>query len=126
MNPQDFDALLSTQSGFFSQNQMVNQAASNQLTQQALQNVQTLQTQVPLGNMPAAPTSPTFNRLADEQLAAQTQFYVLINNEQKGPISLEQLKGLAVVDVITPESMVWRIGTPDWTDLKTCLANLSV
>ncbi|MBR4431588.1 MAG: DUF4339 domain-containing protein [Paludibacteraceae bacterium] len=76
--------------------------------------------------MPAAPTSPTFNRLADEQLAAQTQFYVLINNEQKGPITLEQLKGLALVDVITPESMVWRIGTPDWTDLKTCLANLNV
>lgn len=126
MNPQDFDALLSTPSGFFSQNQMVNQAASNQLTQQSLQNVQTMQTQVPLGNMPAAPTSPTFNRLADEQLAAQTQFYVLINNEQKGPITLEQLKGLALVDVITPESMVWRIGTPDWTDLKTCLANLNV
>lgn len=126
MNPQDFDALLSAGTGFYTQNQMVNSGINNQMTQQALQNVKAMQTPIVVGNMPAAPTSPLFDRLDQELKAAKAQFYVLVNNEQKGPLSLEQLKGLAIVDVIDENTQVWRQGTPQWESLKTCLANLDV
>jgi hypothetical protein len=62
--------------------------------------------------------------MAQERKAADAQFYVLLNGAQKGPLTLEQLKGLAVVDVINEATQVWRMGTPEWTDLKTCLASL--
>lgn len=118
MDPKEFDALVSSGTGFYTQNQMVSSGINNQMTQQSLNNVQAMQTQVPLGNVPAAPTMPTFDRLAKEQQAAQPQFYVLINNEQKGPLNLEQLKGLAIADVINADSPVWQVGTPEWATLK--------
>ena len=121
MNPQDFDALLSSSTGFYTQNQMVASGVNNQMVQQALQNVQHMQTQVPLGNVPAQPINPNFEQISQQ---ASNQFYVLLNNEQKGPFTLEQLKGLAIADIISPESMVWYQGMPQWTDLKTCLATL--
>ena len=124
MNPQDFDALLSTQSGFYSQTQMVNSDANHRLTQQALQNVQAMQTAVPLGNVPGVPVSPAFEQMAQERKALEAQFHVLLNGAQKGPLTLEQLKGLAIADVIDENTQVWRVGTKDWTDLKTCLNNL--
>ena len=124
MNPQDFDALLSTGTGFYTQNQMVNSGINNQMAQQALHNVQAMQTAVPMGNVPNIPVNPAFEQMAQERKAAEAQFHVLINGEQKGPLSLEQLKGLAIADVINENSQVWRIGTPEWTDLKTCLANI--
>lgn len=118
MDPKEFDALVGTGKGFYTQDQMVNSGINNQMTQQALQNVQAMQTQVPLGNAPAAPTMPTFDRLAKEQQAAQPQFFVLINNEQKGPLSIEQLKGLAIADVIDADTPIWQVGTPEWATLK--------
>ena len=124
MNPQDFDALVSAGTGFYTQNQMVGSGVSPQISKQTLNSVQTMQTQVPLGNVPAPPSSPVFERLAQERETLEAQFYVLINGEQKGPLTLEQLKGLAIADVITPESMVWRLGTPEWADLKTSLASI--
>ncbi|MBR1878652.1 MAG: DUF4339 domain-containing protein [Paludibacteraceae bacterium] len=132
MNPQDFDALVSAGTGFFTQNQMVNSGAVTQMSQQAIQNVQAMQTPPPFGNVPQAVSSPVFDRIDQERRAAageaateQLQFFVLINGAQKGPISLEQLKGLAIVDVIDENTQVWRQGTPEWTDLKNCLANLN-
>lgn len=118
MDPKEFDALIGTGTGFYTQNQMVNSGINNQMAQQALQNVQAMQTQVPLGNVPAAPTIPTFDRLDQERQAAQPQFYVLINNEQKGPLNIEQLKGLAIADVINADTPIWQVGTPEWATLK--------
>ena len=118
MDPKEFDALVSSGTGFYTQNQMVSSGINNQMTQQSLNNVQTMQTKVPLGNVPAPPSSPVFERLAQEREAAQPQFYVLINGEQKGPLNLEQLKGLAIADVINADSPIWQVGTPEWATLK--------
>lgn len=123
MNPQDFDALLSTGTGFYTQNQMVNSGINNQMTQQALNNVQAMQTPVPMGSIPGLPDSPDFNKMNQQMLPL---FYVLINNEQKGPFTLDQLKGLAIADVINEDTQVWQQGTPEWMALKACLANLKV
>jgi hypothetical protein len=124
MSPQEFDALVSSGTGFYTQNQMVSSGINNQLTQQALQNVQAMQVPVATGNAPQAAVSPVFERMAQERKELEAQFFVLLNGEQKGPLTLEQLKGLALVDVINESTQVWRQGTPAWTDLKTCLANI--
>lgn len=124
MDPKEFDALVSTGTGFYTQNQMVGSGINNQMTAQALQNVQAMQTPVAMGNVPAAPVSPAFEQIAQDRKAATANFFVLINGAQKGPLTLEQLKGLAIADVIDENSQVWQQGSPQWTDLKTCLANL--
>lgn len=124
MNPQEFDALVSAGSGFYTQNQMVQSGVNSQMTQQALQNIQAMQTPVAVGNVPQAASSPVFDRLEQERKVAEAQFFVLLNGAQKGPLTLEQLKGLAIADVIDENSQVWKQGTPEWTDLKTCLANV--
>jgi len=106
--------------------------ANQQMGRQAVQNIQGFQAMpTAKGYIPDHSVLPIFQRQAQaqEQLAAQAQqaavqFFVNIAGVQKGPITLEQLKGLAIVDVIDENTAVWRVGTPEWTDLKTCLANL--
>lgn len=124
MDPKVFDALVSTSTGYYTQNQMVNSGINNQMTAQALQNVQAMQTQVPMGNVPAQAVSPAFEQIAQDRKAAEAQFFVLINGEQKGPLTLEQLKGLAIADVINEDSQIWQVGTPEWATLKAALAHI--
>lgn len=42
------------------------------------------------------------------------EFYILINNLKQGPFSLEELANKN----ITPDTMVWAIGFPDWQPAK--------
>ena len=108
--------------------------ANQQMAQQAVQNIQGFQAMpTAKGYIPDHTVLPVFQRLAEAEAQknaasqaqqAEAQFFVNIGGEQKGPINLEQLQGLAIVDVINEQTMVWRTGTPEWTDLKTCLANL--
>ena len=121
MNPQEFDALINAGTGFYTQNQMVDSGVNNQMSRQALQNVQMMQTPVAMGSIPQVPGSPDFDRMTQPALP---MFYVILNNEQKGPLTLDQLKGLAIADVIDEDTQVWQQGTPEWMALKACLANL--
>jgi len=66
MNPQDFDALLATGSGFYTADPMVNSGLNEQLAEQARKNVQAMQTPVPMGSVPAAPNSPDFQQIAQD------------------------------------------------------------
>lgn len=38
------------------------------------------------------------------------EYYILIDNEQKGPYTLEELRGRR----ITPDTLVWRSGLAEW------------
>ena len=40
-----------------------------------------------------------------------TEYYLIINETQKGPFSFEQLSAQG----LTPDMLVWRAGLPDWT-----------
>ena len=42
------------------------------------------------------------------------QWYYLVNNQQQGPISSEQLKELSANGTVTPQTYVWREGLDDW------------
>lgn len=120
----DFDALVYTNQGFNTMDNLVNSAATQKMSQQTLQNIQTMQTPMPQGHIPQHVVLPVFEKNQGKQPAKQLQFFVALNGVQKGPFSLEQLKGLAIADVINENTQVWQSGTPAWTDLKTCLTNL--
>lgn len=131
MKANEFDALMAQ--GFYTAEKSVASGANQQMTQQAVQNVQAFQAMpTAKGYVPDHTVLPIFERQAQmEQEAAarkqqeQAQFFVLLNGAQKGPLTLEQLKGLAIADVIDESTQVWRTNTPEWTDLKTCLATLN-
>ena len=123
----DFDALMVQRQGFNTLDTLANSAVTQTMSQQTLQSVQTMQTPMPQGHIPQHVVLPIFQKQAEQQQAATApalQLFVIINGQQRGPVSLEQLKGLAICDVIDENSQVWLQGTPNWTDLKTCLAQL--
>ena len=122
----DFDALVYKNQGFNTLDNFANSAATQQMSQQTLQNIQTMQTPMPQGHVPQHVVLPVFQKKAELQKSATPQFFVALNGQQKGPLTLEQLKGLAIVDIINKETQVWQAGTPAWTDLKTCLSNLKL
>ena len=105
---------------------LVNSAATQKMSQQTLQNIQTMQTPMPQGHIPQHVVLPVFEKNQEQQPSKQLQFFVALNGVQKGPFSLEQLKGLAIADVINEDTQVWQSGTPAWTDLKTCLTHLNI
>ncbi len=126
MNAMDFDALVYNNQGFNTMDSVTNSGVTQQLSQQALQNIQTMQTVMPQGHVPQHVVLPVFQKQAEQQQAASLQFFVALNGQQKGPLTLEQLKGLALCDIIDENSAVWMQGMPNWTDLKTCLSQLKL
>jgi hypothetical protein len=46
------------------------------------------------------------------------QWYYLVNSQQQGPVSSEQLKELSAGGTVTPETYVWREGMDDWKPAK--------
>lgn len=126
MDAMDFDALIINSQGFNTLDNLANSAAIQQMSQQTLQSIQTMQTPIPQGHLPQSVVLPVFQKQAEQAKVATPQFFVVVNGQQKGPISLEQLKGLAICDVINEASPVWMQGTPNWTDLKTCLSQLKI
>ncbi|MCQ2285992.1 MAG: DUF4339 domain-containing protein [Bacteroidales bacterium] len=127
MDAMDFDALILNNQGF---NTLDNLAQSNvvqDMAKQTLQNIQTMQTPMPAGHVPQHVVLPVFQKqqLNNGEKQTEKQFFVIINGVQKGPFTLEQVKGLAIADVIDTDTQVWMPGMPNWTDLKTCLSQLN-
>src|SRR4051812_34881498 len=44
-----------------------------------------------------------------------TEWYYSQGGQQVGPVTSEQLKGLAASGQITPADLVWKDGMPEWT-----------
>lgn len=122
----DFDALVYKNQGFNTMDNLANSAVTQQMSQQTLQSVQTMQTPTQQGYVPQHVVLPVFQKQTEQQRTASPQFFVAINGQQKGPLTLEQLKGLALCDIIDENSSVWMQGMPNWTDLKTCLSQLKL
>jgi hypothetical protein len=131
MNGMDFDALILNNQGFNTLDGLANSNNVQNMTQTTLQSIQTMQTPMPQGHLPQHVVLPAFQKQAPAAPVAgmpqnNHQFFTVVNGVQKGPFTLEQLKGLAIADVINQSSMVWMPGMPEWVDLQTCLANLKM
>ena len=126
MTAMDFDALVMNPQGFNTMDNLAASNASQQMAQQTLQNIQTMQTPMPQGTVPQHVVLPIFQKQEKQNAAKPDEpcFFVALNGTQKGPFTLEQLKGLAIADVIDVDTQVWMPGLSEWTDLKTCLASL--
>lgn len=126
MNAIDFDALILNNQGFNTLDNLSHSNAVQDMAQQTLHNIKTMQTQMPQGRMPEHVVLPIFQKqdVNNNNKQIEQHFFVIVNGEQKGPLTQEQLKGLAIADVINVDTLVWMPGLPDWTDLKTCLAQL--
>ena len=127
MDAMDFDALILNNQGFNTLDNLAHSNAMQDMAQQTLQNIQTMQTPMPQGHIPQHVVLPVFQKqqLNNGEKQTEKQFFVIINDAQKGPFTLEQLKGLAIADVIDVDTEVWMPGMPAWTDLKTCLSQLN-
>lgn len=132
MEALDFDALVVNNQAFNTLDNLANANTMQNMTQNTLQNIQAMQTPVPQGHIPQHVVLPTFQNkqnIASGSTCPTKQsgnlFFAVVNGAQKGPFTLEQLKGLAIADVINTDSMVWLVGSPEWTDLRTCLATLN-
>ena len=45
------------------------------------------------------------------------QFYVLVNNEQQGPFSVDQIKGYLAMGHFQHSHLAWHEGLPEWKPL---------
>lgn len=124
MNNMDFDALMISSQGFNTMDKVANSGVNQSMTQQTLQNIQAMQTPTFEGYMPKSPVLPIFEK-QQEQKTTQ-QFFVLLNNEQKGPFTLEQIRGFYNAGMINESTMAWVSGMQNWADLKTCLSYLKI
>lgn len=128
MEAMDFDALILNNQGFNTLDNLAHSNSVQDMSQHSLKSIQTMQTPMPEGYLPQHVVLPVFKKNEDNKVASQTdkQFFVIVNGLQKGPFTLEQVKGLAIADVINVDTQVWMPGMESWTDLKTCLANLKL
>lgn len=55
----------------------------------------------------------------DGPVVGVNDWYYAVNQEQKGPISFDQLKALVQAGVVTASSLVWRDGMAEWTPAET-------
>lgn len=126
MDALDFDALILNNQGFNTLDNLAHSNVAQDMAQQTLQNIKTMQTPMPNGHVPQHVVLPIFQKQTENKDCKQTdqQFFAIVNGAQKGPFTLEQVKGLAIADVINVDTQVWMPGMSDWTDLKTCLAQL--
>jgi len=124
MNNMDFDALMLSCQGFNTMDKVANSGVNQSMTQQTLQNIQAMQTPTFEGYTPKSPVLPIFEK-QQEQKPAQ-QFFVLLNNEQKGPFTLEQIRGFYNAGMINENTLAWISGMQNWADLKTCLSYLKI
>ena len=47
------------------------------------------------------------------------QFYLFVNNQQVGPVPMQQLPQYVQAGQLTPETLVWKEGMPQWAAAKT-------
>lgn len=84
----------------------------DELTQQAGQAISGMQKSI---NMPGMPETYYKPKLKD---SVQDSFLTVIEGEQKGPYTIAELKALASQGTITPDTLIWKSGMPDWIAIK--------
>src|SRR3954468_1593053 len=52
-------------------------------------------------------------------------FYYSLNGQQQGPVSEDQLRQMVATGALTPDTLVWREGMPEWQPLARVGAGIS-
>ena len=115
LNPMDFDALQYTKQNFNTlENQAFSKAVQN-MTQQSLESIRTMQTPVHQGFIPEQVTPAIF-----QQKENPVQFFIVVENERKGPFTRSEIEGLLSMGQIDYTTLAWVNGMDNWSSLQTC------
>ncbi len=57
---------------------------------------------------------PAYGQAAPPPMPAQVQMYLYINNQQAGPYGMPELQQYAQQGLLTPQTLVWKAGMPQW------------
>lgn len=115
LNPMDFDALQYTKQNFNTlENQAFSKAVQN-MTQQSLESIRTMQTPVHQGFIPGHVTPAIF-----QQKENPVQFFIVVENERKGPFTRSEIEGLLSMGQIDYTTLAWVNGMDNWSSLQTC------
>lgn len=91
--------------------------ASNQwkaMSDQALESIKSMQTEVPQFGIQPHVVLPVF------QNKEQEQYVLAAGTEQRGPFTFAQIRELLKADAITPDFYIWTQGWPEWKFIKDC------
>lgn len=125
MNVKDLDALY----GFMTLKDLVKTGFQQDLARQLQQSMSTVQTQTQKGYMPVNVVLPTISKKEEQQaIAAQSEqshsIYVSLNGDRKGPMTIENLKGLVIADLVNDDTLVWMAGLENWMKLGQLLSQI--
>lgn len=116
LNPMDFDALQYTKQGFNTLDNLASSQNVQNMTQQSLDAIRTMQTPVAPGFIPEHVVLPIF-----QQQEQQVQFFVVVNNERRGPFSRTEIDGMLATGQIDYTTLAWVSGMDNWSSLQACL-----
>lgn len=116
LNPMDFDALQYTKQNFNTLEDQAFSKAVQNMTQQSLDSIRTMQTPTLQGFVPEHVTPAIF-----QQKENPVQFFVVIDNERKGPFTRSEIEGLLSTGQINYTTLAWVNGMADWSSLQACL-----
>ncbi len=84
------------------------------MSEQALESIKSMQTEVPQFGIQPHVVLPVF------QNKEQEQYVLAVGTEQRGPFALAQIRELLKADAITPDFYIWTQGWPEWKFIKDC------
>lgn len=84
------------------------------MSEQALESIKSMQTEVPQFGIQPHVVLPVF------QNKEQEQYVLAAGTEQRGPFTLAQIRNLIKAGAITPDFYIWTQGWPEWKFIKDC------
>lgn len=115
LNPMDFDALQYTKQNFNTLESQAFSKAVQNMTQQSLESIRTMQTPVRQGFIPEHVTPAIF-----QQKENPVQFFIVVENERRGPFTRSEIEGLLSMGQIDYTTLAWVNGMNNWSSLQTC------
>lgn len=115
MKPLDFNTL----------DRIAKSNLSQELTQQTLHNIQTVQVPTLTGFLPKAVVLPIIEDVCKRQTEVQqneqppqipqtAKFYLAVNNEPKGPFTANQIKDFVALGLVNEQTLCWTPGFEEW------------
>ena len=102
MTPQEFNTT----------DKMIRSDFVNEVTRQASASIESMKKDIPLPSMPQMFT-PNVQKPQDNP-----SYLIVLNGQQNGPYTKDQLREMLSQGFITIETLVWKSGMPDWQPIK--------
>lgn len=92
----------------------INSDVWTRMSEQVLNGIKTMQTQVPQYGIQPHVVLPVF------QQKEEANYVLACNGEQRGPFTESQVRNLYKAGAINGEFYIWTQGMPEWKKIKDC------